>query len=52
MEGLRPTELNPEKGDTVEIHMQRRRDGSLRTSFGAVTHVHPDHPNKSKDRYL
>ena len=32
----------------VEIHMQRRKDGSLRTSFGAVTHVHPDHPNRVK----
>ena len=34
-QGLRPTELNP-------VHMQRRWDSRLLTSFGAVTHVHPD----------
>ena len=28
--------------------MKRRRDGRLVTSFGAVTHVHPDHPNRVK----
>ena len=46
-QGLRP-KLNPGEGDTVEIHMQRRRDSRLLTSFGAVIHVHPDHPNRVK----
>ena len=47
-QGPRSTELNPREGDTVEIRMKRRRDGSLVTSVGAVKHVHPDHPNRVK----
>ena len=28
--------------------MEKRRNGSLVTSVGAVTHVHPDHSNRVK----
>jgi hypothetical protein len=47
-QGLRPTEVNPERGDTVEIHMRKCRDGRLHTSRGRVTQVDPDHPNRVK----
>ena len=47
-QGLRLTEVGPEKGDVVEIHKRKGRDGRLHTSRGKVTHIHPDHPNKVK----
>ena len=47
-QGLRSTELNPGEDDMVEIRMRKSRDYRLLTSFGAVTHVHPDHPKRVK----
>ena len=35
-QGLRLTEVNPGKGDVVEIHMRKGRDGRLHTSRGRV----------------
>ena len=43
-----PRSTTPKEGDTVEICMEKRRNGSLVTSVGAVTHVHPDHSNRVK----
>ena len=37
-----PRSTNHKEGDTVEILMRKRRDGSLVTSVGTITHVHPD----------
>ena len=45
MPGFRLTEINPMRGDEVEVHMQRRQDGRLFTSVGRVGHVDPDRPN-------
>ena len=45
-QGFRLTEINPEEGDEVEVHMQQRRDGRLFTSVGRVGHVDPDRPNR------
>ena len=47
-QGLRLTEVNPGKGDVVEIHMRKGRDGRLHTSRGRVMQVDPDHPNRVK----
>ena len=47
-QGPRSTDLNLKEGDTVKIRMEKRRDGSLVASIGAVTHVHPDHSNRVK----
>ena len=47
-QGLRLTEVNPKKGDVVEIHMRKGRDGRLHTSRGRVMQVDPDHPNRVK----
>lgn len=47
-QGLRPTEVNPEIGDEVEIHMRKRQDGRLVTAIGRATHVDPVHSNRVK----
>ena len=47
-QGLKPTEINPGIGDTVEVHMRKSRDGRLLTSMGKATQVDPDHPNRVK----
>ena len=41
-QGLRLTEVNPGKGDVVEIHMRKGRNGRLYTSRGRVMQVDPD----------
>ena len=41
-QGLRLTEIHPEEGDEVEVHMQQRRDGRLFTSVRRVRHVDPE----------
>ena len=45
-QGLRSTEVNPKKGDEVEVHMLIKGNGRLHTSVGRVRHVDPDHSNR------
>ena len=43
-QGLRSTEVNPKKGDEVEVHMLIKGNGRLHTSVGRVRHVDLDPP--------
>ena len=44
-QGLRLTEINPRRGDEVEVRIQQRQDGRIITSVGRVKHINPDRPN-------
>jgi hypothetical protein len=45
-QGLRLTEINLTKGDEVEVHIRKERNGRLLTSVGRVKRVDPDCPNR------
>ena len=45
-QGLRLTEINPTRGDEVEVHMRKEENGCPHTFVGRVKHVDPDRPNR------
>ena len=49
-QGLRLTEINHTKGDEVEVHIRKERNGRLLTSVGRVKHVDPGCPNRVRLR--